>query len=67
VRPVGYKYAEFPDYDEVISITRPDNSANNLLMGTIYLDVHGDLILTNMRNKQTSKVYFTRMGWTKNK
>ena len=65
LKPVGYKYVEFPDHNEIISVKRPNNSANNLVVGTLYLDTHGDLILNNMKTKEQAKVYFTRMGWTK--
>ena len=36
------------DTNEHILIKRPDNSANNLIMGTLYVDVHGVMEITNI-------------------
>lgn len=36
------------DTNEEITIKRPDNSANNLIMGTLYVDVHGTMEITNV-------------------
>jgi hypothetical protein len=36
------------DTNEHILIKRPDNSANNLIMGTLYVDVHGLMEITNI-------------------
>lgn len=65
-RPVGYKYFVFKDTNETISILRPDNSANNILVGTLYVDTHGELSLRNLNSNESAKINFHRMGWTKN-
>ena len=36
------------DTNEHIIIKRPDNSANNLVVGTLYVDVHGKLEIKNI-------------------
>jgi Oxysterol-binding protein len=36
------------DTNEHIIIKKPDNSANNLIMGKLYVDVHGKLEVTNL-------------------
>jgi hypothetical protein len=36
------------DTNEHIVIKRPDNSANNLIMGTLYVDVIGKMEVTNV-------------------
>lgn len=36
------------DTNEHIIIKRPDNSANNLIVGKLYVDVHGKLEVTNI-------------------
>jgi len=36
------------DTNEHIIIKRPDNSANNLIVGKLYVDVHGKLEVTNL-------------------
>ncbi len=34
--------------NEHLIIKRPDNSANNLIVGKLYVDVHGTLEVTNV-------------------
>jgi len=36
------------DTNEHIIIKRPENSANNLIMGKLYIDVHGKMEVTNL-------------------
>lgn len=36
------------DTNEHIIIKRPDNSANNLVMGKLYVDVHGKMEVHNI-------------------
>ena len=57
-RPLGFKYCYFSDYDETIQIERPKNSAHNLIMGCLYIDVHGNMILRNLKTKDEAKIVF---------
>ena len=50
--------------NEHISIKRPDNSANNLIAGNIYVDVHGKLIAINHSKGIKCEVNIERQGWT---
>ena len=36
------------DTNEHLVIKRPDNSANNLIIGKLYVDVHGTLEVNNI-------------------
>jgi hypothetical protein len=36
------------DTNEHITIKRPENSANNLLIGKLYVDVHGKMEVINI-------------------
>ena len=45
---VGLQHLILTDTNELIIIKRPDNSANNLIIGTLYVDVHGTLELENI-------------------
>lgn len=47
-RAVGLQHMILTDTNEHIIIKRPDNSANNLIMGKLYVDVHGKLECTNI-------------------
>ena len=48
------------DTNEHIIIKRPDNSANNLIMGKLYVDVHGTLEVTNLTKNVTCKLTIHR-------
>ncbi len=41
IRAVGLAHINLTETGEHITFKRPDNSANNLVFGTLYVDVHG--------------------------
>lgn len=47
-RAVGLQHMVLTDTNEHIIIKRPDNSANNLIMGKLYVDVHGTMEISNI-------------------
>lgn len=47
-RAVGLQHMILTDTNEHIIIKRPDNSANNLVVGKLYVDVHGKMEVTNI-------------------
>jgi hypothetical protein len=53
------------DTNEHIIIKRPDNSANNLLVGKLYIDLHGKMELTNVTKDIRVLINIHRVGWTK--
>lgn len=46
-RAIGLQHLILTETNEHIVISRPDNSANNLIMGKLYVDVHGKLEVIN--------------------
>ena len=52
------------DTNEHIIIRRPDNSANNLIMGKLYVDVHGTMELNNITTGAKCTLTIHRQGWT---
>ena len=46
-RAIGLQHLILTKTNEHIVIRRPDNSANNLIMGKLYVDVHGKLEVIN--------------------
>lgn len=52
------------DTNEHIIIKRPDNSANNLIVGKLYVDVHGKMEVTNITKNIKSEITIHRQGWT---
>lgn len=52
------------DTNEHIIIKRPDNSANNLVVGKLYVDVHGKMEITNKTKNIKCILTIHRQGWT---
>lgn len=52
------------DTNEHIIIKRPDNSANNLVVGKLYVDVHGKMEVTNITKGTKVVLTIHRQGWT---
>lgn len=63
-KTIGLQHMYLTDTNEHIIIKRPDNSANNLIMGKLYVDVHGTLEVTNLTKNITCKLTIHRQGWT---
>ena len=61
-KPIGFKYCYFKNFDETIQIERPKNCGHNLVMGTLYIDVSGQMILKILKNKEMAKISFTGNG-----
>lgn len=47
-RAVGLQHMVLTETGERITIKRPDNSANNLVVGKLYVDVHGKMEVHNI-------------------
>jgi hypothetical protein len=52
-------------YGDHMIIKRPENSANNLIIGTLYVDMHGKMEVTNLTTGSKADFYVHRQGWTK--
>lgn len=63
-RAVGLMHVKLTDTNEHIVFKRPDNSANNLFMGKLYVDVHGNMELTNVTKNIKVSLTIHRQGWT---
>jgi len=63
-RAVGLQHLKLIESNEHFIIKRPDNSGNNLIIGTIYVDVHGTLEITNVTKNIKAVLNIHRQGWT---
>ena len=63
-RPIGLKYCYITEFDELYHIKRPDNSANNIIFGQLYVDMHGEMCIKNTKTKEYCKINVSRQGWT---
>ncbi len=63
-RAVGLAHLLLTETNEHITFKRPDNSANNLVFGTLFVDVHGVAEIKNETKGCTVKVNIHRQGWT---
>jgi Oxysterol-binding protein len=61
-RAVGLNHLILTETNEHILFKRPDNSANNLLMGNLYVDVHGEVEITNVTRNIKVNVNISRQG-----
>ena len=52
------------DTNEHLTIRRPDNSANNLIVGRLYVDLHGNLEVNNLTRGTKVNLFIHRQGWT---
>lgn len=63
-RAIGLQHLILTETNEHIVIKRPDNSANNIIMGTLYVDVHGKLEVVNKTKDIKCELTIHRQGWT---
>jgi hypothetical protein len=61
-RAVGLHHVILTETNEHLLFKRPDNSANNLLMGNLYVDVHGELEVRNVTRGINVVVNISRQG-----
>lgn len=52
------------DTNEHIVVKLPDTSANNLILGTIYVDLHGKCEVLNLNTGEKCELTCFRRGWT---
>ena len=48
---------------EVFSLVPPNSTAHNLIMGSIWVDCHGNFSLSNVSTGAKCSLYFTPCGW----
>ena len=59
-KAVGLRFLYLTETDELITIKRPDNSANNIIFGQLYVDLHGDMLIKNHKTGDTCNVHISR-------
>ena len=64
-RAVGVQHLYLTETKEHFIIRRPDNSANNIIVGKLYVDVHGKFEITNVTKNIKCEINIHRIGWTK--
>ncbi|CDW78336.1 oxysterol-binding protein [Stylonychia lemnae] len=62
-KAIGLQHMILTEGNEHIIIKRPDNSANNLVVGTLYVDVHGKLEVINITKNIKCILTIHRRGW----
>ena len=65
-RAVGLAHLRLTETNEHITFKRPDNSANNLIFGTLYVDVHGEAEVINRTKDIKAIIKIHRQGWSNN-
>ena len=64
VNQLGYQDYYFEKYDEWISINRPQVMACNLIIGSMYIDVEGDVEAVNNKTGERADIKFNTRGWS---
>jgi hypothetical protein len=65
LRCIGLQHMFLTKTGDHMIIKRPENSANNLIIGTLYVDMHGKLEVTNLTTGSKAEFNIHRQGWTK--
>ena len=60
----GYFDYYYEKFDETISIGRPKITANSFIIGTLYLDVIGNIECINHRTQEKAQIQFVGCGWS---
>ena len=63
-RAVGLHHIHLTETNEHIIVKRPDNSGNNLIVGKLYIDLHGTCEVTNITKNIKLTLNIHRQGWT---
>ena len=61
---VGLNHLKLVETDELILCKRPNTSAHNLIFGTLYVDVHGTIEITNVTKNIKCVLDISRVGWS---
>jgi hypothetical protein len=57
-------YVELKPYGEKYEIEQPTISANNLIIGTLYMDLSGKSTIKNMTTGDIAILEYHKRGWT---
>ena len=61
--PEGSMHVYLKKHSEHYTISRPVTSANNLILGTPYIDQHGKSLAKNHKTGHVCDVEYKRRGW----
>jgi hypothetical protein len=62
-RPLGVAHLVLKKYNDHIIFTKAVTSAENLLIGNLYIDNHGEMNFTNLTTNETAVLNLTKRGW----
>lgn len=54
----------YENFQETISISRPTVYANNVVLGSMYIDYEGQIKATNHKTGETAEFCYFRQGWS---
>ena len=64
IKQKGYFDYFYESFNETISVGRPSIYANNIVMGSMYLDVSGSIECINHRTEEKATLTFVTRGWS---
>ncbi|CAL5227744.1 g10760 [Coccomyxa viridis] len=63
IYPVGRSRIKLRKTGEVFSLVPPNSTAHNVIVGSTWVDCHGNFSLTNVSTGAKCSLYFTPCGW----
>jgi len=63
VKPKGQAIIKIPKYDEVYSFSFMNSSINNIIIGSLWLELYGQCKIRNRTTGHTAYVQFKPAGW----
>jgi hypothetical protein len=64
IKQIGYFDYYFERYNECISVARPKITANNIVLGEIYMDINDKIEIINHTNGEKAEIQFNGRGWS---
>ena len=64
VNCLGFQDYYYENFEETISIGRPVVYANNIVLGTLYVDYQGEVKVMNHRTGEKAVFTFYQQGWS---
>lgn len=64
VQPVGVSTLRMPVHGDVFAISHVSSVVHNVLMGKLWMEHVGELVVRNLTNGQEAKVQFKPAGWS---
>jgi len=63
VSPTGLIHLHLKEWNDHFTWNKPQTSVHNLILGKVYIDHHGDIVIANETTQDTCNLHMKKMGW----